>query len=89
MLMSCRASNSSLDNNTRWTVANINQGLCIPSSSTSAPFGTLEECHRFARPEGREMRWNVVNTSGYGTDGSVVAECRPTLDPYAQFSHRY
>lgn len=70
----------------RWEIANLTNGLCVPSSNPNAQFNSLEECQRFSRPENREMRWNVVNSSGYGCDGSVVGECRPTLDPYAPFA---
>ncbi len=72
---------------TRWEIANLSQGLCVPSASPNATFGSLEECQRFARPEHREMRWNVVNSSGYAcASGDVAGECRPTLDPYAEYA---
>ena len=66
---------------TRWNIANTRQGLCTPTDSSNGTFGTLEECHRFARPRERQLSWIVTNSSGYGEGGAVVGECRPTLDP--------
>lgn len=41
---------------------------------------------RWATEPSPGMRWNVTNSSGTACDGSVVGECRPTSDPYAEFA---
>jgi hypothetical protein len=70
-----------------WSIANLNSGLCVPTSTaTSEDYDSLADCQRYARPLHRELRWNVVNSSGYGPQGQLVSECRPTLDPSGQFA---
>jgi hypothetical protein len=70
----------------RWEITNLSHGLCAPTNNPNGTYSSLEECQQFARPGKREIRWNVVNSSGYGPNGQVVGECRPTLDPSGQFS---
>jgi hypothetical protein len=89
MLLQCRQKTDQ----PKWTIANESQGLCVPVSGSAENtiqtpylFDSLLECQQFARPGFRELKWNLVNSQGYGPEGQVVGVCTPTLDPYAMFS---
>jgi hypothetical protein len=69
----------------RWNVTNQSGGLCAPTVSPNGTFGSLDECQRTSGTCSREIRWNLVNSQGYGPQGQIVAECRPSLDPYSSF----
>lgn len=72
--------------NVRWNITNESQGLCTPTNSPNGQYSSLLDCMEYARPQNRQLRWNVVNSSGVGPNGSTVGICRPSLDAYALFS---
>jgi len=84
MLSNCRS--GAPQTGVKWTVGNVTDGLCVPTSMTptntnpTTIFNSLEECQQFARPQGRQIYWNVANSSGYMCDGQIGGVCRATLN---------